>query len=161
MQSMVYVTDDGHSVYLSHRLTTATAAGGFAAERRRMKQISIDSCGRHAALYRRRRLAGNADAPRESRQKRLDLCRMRRRRQRKQKMVMLAGVLMRTTVTTATTTLILTPSRTRTRNLSRTSRRKLTSYVRSVKRSFCFRLLTTAALTPRRSAQRRRNASIS
>jgi len=159
MQSMVYVTDDGHSVCLSHRLTTATAAGGFAAERRRMKQISIDSCGRHAVLYRRRRLAGNADAPRESRQKRLDLC--RRRRQRKQKMVMLAGVLMRTTVTTATTTLILTPSRTRTRNRSRTSRRKLTSYVRSVKRSFCFRLLTTAAFRPRRSAApRRRNASI-
>ena len=32
-------------VCLSLRSTVATAAGGFAAERRRLQQISIDSCG--------------------------------------------------------------------------------------------------------------------
>ena len=37
------------SVCLSHRSTAATAAGGFATHRRRQQQISIDSCGRHAA----------------------------------------------------------------------------------------------------------------
>jgi len=36
------------SVSLSHP-TAATAAGGFAAERRRLQQISIDSCGRRSA----------------------------------------------------------------------------------------------------------------
>jgi len=35
-------------VCVSYRSTAATAAGGFAAERRRLLQISINSCGRHA-----------------------------------------------------------------------------------------------------------------
>jgi len=43
-----YYTEQGlcngrASVCLSHRSTAATAAGGFAAERRRLQQISIDS----------------------------------------------------------------------------------------------------------------------
>jgi len=33
----------------SHESTAATATGGFAAERRRMQQISISSCVRQAA----------------------------------------------------------------------------------------------------------------
>jgi len=37
------------SVGLSHRSTTATAAGRFAAERQRLQQISIYSCGRRSA----------------------------------------------------------------------------------------------------------------
>jgi len=37
------------SVRLSHRSTAAMADGGFAAERRRLQRISLDSCG--AALH--------------------------------------------------------------------------------------------------------------
>ena len=37
------------SVCLSHRSTAATVAGGFAAERRRLQQISVNNCGRRAA----------------------------------------------------------------------------------------------------------------
>jgi len=37
------------SVCLFHRSTTTTAAGGFAAERRRLREISVDSCGRRTA----------------------------------------------------------------------------------------------------------------
>ena len=36
-------------VCLSRRSTAATAAGGFAAERQNLQQVSIDSCGRRAA----------------------------------------------------------------------------------------------------------------
>ena len=48
MRSGVYVTVGRPSVRLSHRSTAATAAGGFAVERRRLQQILIDSCGRRA-----------------------------------------------------------------------------------------------------------------
>ena len=49
MWSRVYVIVGRPSVCLFHRLTAASAAGEFAAERRRLQQISIDSCGRLAA----------------------------------------------------------------------------------------------------------------
>ena len=48
--SRVYVTVGRPCACLSHRSTTATAAGGFAAECRRLQQLSIDSCGRRAAV---------------------------------------------------------------------------------------------------------------
>jgi len=40
---LVAFTDVAAQVSLSHKLTAATAAGGFAAERRRLQQISINS----------------------------------------------------------------------------------------------------------------------
>jgi len=49
MRSRVYVTVGRPSVRLSHRSTAATAAGGFSTERRRLQQISIDSCWGRAA----------------------------------------------------------------------------------------------------------------
>jgi len=52
MWSRVYVVvghPSGATVCLSHRSTTATTAGGFAAGRWRLQQLSIDSCGRHVA----------------------------------------------------------------------------------------------------------------
>ena len=52
-RNMIYVcngrTSIRMSVCLSHRSIAASAAGGFAAERRCLQQMSIERCGRRAA----------------------------------------------------------------------------------------------------------------
>ena len=69
IRSRVYVTFGRPSVCLSHRFTAAAAVGGFAAERQRLQQISIDSCGRRAAgagAQRQMRVASCWDPTEES-----------------------------------------------------------------------------------------------